>query len=54
MQLQAAGSNTAGSGQQITFRLADNGAYAGLRLSTGGALCFDVYGSSWNEGGRFD
>jgi hypothetical protein len=54
-QLQIAGSNTAGSSQSITFRLTDNGAYAGFRLSATGNFCTDIYtGSAWAEATRID
>jgi len=54
-QLQIAGSNTPGSSQSISFRLTDNGVYAGFRLSTAGNLCTDIYtGSAWVEATRID
>jgi hypothetical protein len=52
VQLQKAGSNSAGSGEHISFRLNDNGNYATMRLSTSGNLCFDMYGAGWFEAMR--
>jgi hypothetical protein len=52
VQLQKAGSNSAGSGEHISLRLNDNGNYATMRLSTSGNLCFDMYGAGWLEAMR--